>query len=327
MQKRPIAGLFALYISATLIADELPNKQAPEPLPEIPHGVEIIRALEYKQVGERTLELDLYLPEGQSDRPSLPLIVYVHGGGYRRGTRNEIAAVPFMNETLLEPVAQGRYAVASIDYRKASKKAPFPLLVEDTRDAVKWLSARASEYRFNPERIGLVGETSGGHLALLAGLTEKEKSAESNANEKPSYSISFIIAFAPPADLTRIATSVTGSEEKEEKKVYNQLKMGLGGRVDEIPEAYAASSPVNHFHKSSPPTLVIVGSEDVRREQADWLRESAEKAAAQLEVIAIENAGAQAYQGYEGMIPSIGELKSGLQNFIYQHLDIGISQK
>ena len=326
MRKHLIVLLFALYISVTLTADEMPRSEIAAPGPRIPDGIEIKRALTYKKVGETTLKLDLYFPEGHSNESSFPLIVYVHGGGYRRGTRDEISTSPFMNETFLKPVAQRRYAVASIDYRKASKKAPFPLLVEDTRDAVKWLSIRASEYHLDPERIGLVGETSGGHLVLLAGLDNKLGSGEPKANGKPHHSVSFIMAFSPPADLTRIAKSVTDSGKKGDKKIYNQLKLGLGGRVDEIPEAYAASSPVNYFHSSSPPTLVIVGSQDIRRKQAQWLREAAEETTAMLEVIVIENAGDQAYRGYEDMIPSIEELKSYLQRFISQHFNNTIGQ-
>ncbi len=327
MQKCPFGGSIILFLSSTLAAGEMPTRKEGEPPHKIPHGIEIIRDIGFKQVGEKTLHLDLYLPKGDSERPSLPLIVYVHGGGYRRGTRNEIVDVPFMNETLLEPVAQSRFAVASIDYRKASKKAPFRLLVEDTRDAVNWLTERAAKYRFDSKRIGFVGETSGGHLALLAGLAGEEESAETNQDETQLFSASFIIAFAPPADLTRIAERVTGSEKKEDKKIYNQLKLGLGGKVDEVPEAYANASPVTLLQKSSPPTLVIVGAEDVRREQANWLREAADRAEAPLEMIAIENAGTKAYQGYEEMVPSIEELRTCLRNFIFQQFDIGISRK
>ncbi|AWT60142.1 MAG: Carboxylesterase NlhH [Candidatus Moanabacter tarae] len=327
MRKHLILLLFTLYISVTLTADETLCSEIAEPGPRIPAGIEIKRALAYKKVGETTLALDLYFPKGHSNESSFPLIVYVHGGGYRRGTRDEISAVQFMNETFLKPVAQGRYALASIDYRKASKKAPFPLLVEDTRDAVKWLSIRASEYHLDPERIGLVGETSGGHLVLLAGLDSKIGAGKPTANGKPPHPASFIMAFAPPADLTRIAKSVTDSGKKGDKKIYNQLKLGLGGRVDEIPEAYAASSPVNYFHSSSPPTLVIVGNQDKRREQAEWLREAAKETTAMLEVIVIKNAGDQAYRGYENMTPSIEELKSYLQSFISKHFNNTVSHK
>jgi len=107
--------------------------------------------------------LDLFLPVQPVDKP-LPIIVWVHGGGWDMGDRHDRTAVPL--------TAYG-YAVASIDYR-LSQQATFPAQIEDCKGAVRWLRANAKKYDLDPDHVGVWGASAGGHLVALLGTTGGE---------------------------------------------------------------------------------------------------------------------------------------------------------
>ena len=113
------------------------------------------RDLVYKRVNGEVLTLDLYFPEKFSG--PLPVIVWIHGGGWSRGRKERCPAVALVNDG---------YVIASIDYRLTST-APFPAQIEDCKAAVRWLRANASQYSLDPDHIGVWGHSAGGHLAAL----------------------------------------------------------------------------------------------------------------------------------------------------------------
>ncbi len=281
----------------------------------VPPGVQRISNLIYDESGKRPLHLDLYRAKALVNS-SPPLLIYLHGGGYRKGKKEEILEIAFLRETLLDLVEKGRINVASINYSKASKKNPLRNLFEDARKAREWLRTRATEYEFDSNRIGLMGETSGAHIALMLGLGGAKSEKQDTQENLPAYPPTFIIAFAPATDLVRIAEHVAEGDEEDKKKVRTQLRMGLGGSIEEVPENYADASPVNFLTHESPPVLLLAGREDVRFEQAKWLREKAERLEARLELVAVENAGARLFEGYEEMKPSLPELLAKLQSYI-----------
>ncbi len=116
-------------------------------------------------LGYRPLELDLYLPEASGP---LPVIVHVHGGGWRRGSRRE--PLPVLGADFYDSLAVEGFAVATVDYR-LSGEARFPAPLEDVRTAVDWVRDNAASYGLDAGRVFLWGDSSGGHLALLAALT------------------------------------------------------------------------------------------------------------------------------------------------------------
>src|SRR4051812_31111752 len=118
-----------------------------------------IADLEYARVGETALLLDLDLPDAA---PPYPLIVWIHGGGWRDGSKEDRPLVRAVDDALL---AHG-YAIASINYR-LSGEAAFPAQLADCRAAVRWLRAHAVDYQLDAAHIGVWGFSSGGHLAAL----------------------------------------------------------------------------------------------------------------------------------------------------------------
>lgn len=128
------------------------------------------RGLPYADVLRcRPLELDLYVPAGQPGAPELvPLLVFVHGGGWARGSRRSFG--PAFDEGFFARIAGGGYVVASIDYR-LSGEAVYPAQLQDVHVALDWLAEHAPAHGADIERTVLLGESAGGHLAALAGLT------------------------------------------------------------------------------------------------------------------------------------------------------------
>ena len=145
--------LSACLLAASLAAQNKPPRQVSE-------SVELKPDIVYAQYGSRAMHLDLYLPK-QGDK--LPVIVWVHGGGWRTGDKNGLSRpADFM-------AARG-FAGACVEYR-LSGEATFPAAIYDTKAAVRWLRANAAKYRIDPNKIGASGGSSGAHLVALLGVS------------------------------------------------------------------------------------------------------------------------------------------------------------
>ena len=119
----------------------------------------VLRELAYVTNGHDRQKLDLYLPKNPTNAP---LIVWVHGGAWRSGSKERTPAQIFVEEG---------YAVASINYR-LSQHAVFPAQIEDCKAAIRWLRVHAKEHGYNPDRIAAWGSSAGGHLVALLGTAE-----------------------------------------------------------------------------------------------------------------------------------------------------------
>jgi len=143
------------------------------------------------------LTLDLYLPSNPIR--SVPLIIYIHGGGWR-GLDKSWCPYPMRFLTL-------EYAVASINYRLAPD-ATFPAQLHDCKAAVRWLRAHAEDFHFLGDRIGVWGDSAGGHLAAMLGVTGKRPELEGNCGTPGvSSQVQAVCDWFGPTDLVSIAGS------------------------------------------------------------------------------------------------------------------------
>ena len=133
------------------------------------HDAELSADLVYSHAGGRPRLLDLYLPRG-SARP-LPVILWLHAGGWRSGDRKQAP-------DLSRHFAMQGFAMASMDYR-LSREATFPAQLHDVKAAVRWLRMNGERLGLDGRRIGLWGSSAGGHLATLAALTPGDEGSES----------------------------------------------------------------------------------------------------------------------------------------------------
>jgi acetyl esterase/lipase len=155
----------------------------------------------------------------------------------------------------VDVLARRGYVAAAPDYRLAPAHR-FPACVEDCKAAVRWLRANAGKYHIDASRVGVVGLSAGGHLALLLAVTGPGDGLEgSGGNSDRSSAVQAVVSFAGPADLT--------SEELWTKEVLTRnLEPLFGGAPRTRLDLYRKGSPRHYSPAKPPPTLLLHGSND-----------------------------------------------------------------
>lgn len=201
----------------------------------------------YATVDGKQLLLDLYMPAGGT-RP--PLVVAVHGGQWRRGTK-ENPPLSFV---------KAGFAVASLEFRQ-STEARFPAAVHDIKAAVRFLRARAAQYGYSADRIAIAGASSGGHYAALVGVTNGHRDLEGTVGDYPNESsdVEAILSYYGASDLTTILAQSTPYGVGVRGPA---LALLLGDAVDSAPELARLASPVFHVDRDDPPLLLFHGDQD-----------------------------------------------------------------
>lgn len=208
---------------------------------------QVVKDITYAVVNGKALKLDLYLPEG-IDHPSL--LVWVHGGAWQFGNKDKV------------PMAfvENGFATASLDFRQATE-APFPANVYDIKAAIRFLRAKAADYGYRTDKIAIGGDSSGGHLAALIGVTNNEKDLEGSEGEFPeqSSSVQAILDYYGASDLMTILRQSTphGLSVREPA-----LKLLLGALPDDVPDLAKQASPVAHVDEHDPPLFLLHGDQD-----------------------------------------------------------------
>lgn len=178
-----------------------------------------------------------------------PLVVFVHGGAWAYGDRNEY-------DGTIETVAANGFVAASVDYRLAGEAGNyFPTPVQDVRCAIRWLRDNAATYAIDPERVAIVGGSAGGHLAALVGLAQDETDFDGECPAKGSAAVSAIASFYGPSDLR---ASAYGGHEVGQWNV----DLLLGSLAANAPDAAAKASPVLYVDANDPPVLLSHGDAD-----------------------------------------------------------------
>jgi len=231
--------------------------------------------LEYIVGGHARNKLDLYLP-GKTDRP-LPVIVWIHGGGWSAGSKDDgCPAVPF--------VAKG-YAGASINYR-LSQHALFPAQIEDCKAAVRWLRANAKKYNLDTKHIGVWGASAGGHLVALLGTTGSVKELEgTGGNLDQSSQVQCVLDWFGPTDFVKMG-GWQGNPDSPMAKL-------VGGPVKDRQELAAKANPITYVCKDSAPFLIMHGEEDnlVPMNQSELLDEALRTAGVESTLVRVPKNG------------------------------------
>ena len=200
----------------------------------------------------KDLNLDLILPLEQGAEKKHPLLVWICGGAFL--TMEKAAYIPW----LLYFAKEG-YVVASIQYR-LSNVAHFPSQLEDAKKAIRFLHAHAEEFHIDKERTVVGGESAGGYLASMVGLTNGRKEFDVGEYLQESSSVDAVIDFYGP-------TSFLASQIGEIKVGEDDIRKGpnplLGFAPKEQPDKAKAYSPCGNVTKGAPPFFMAHGTADV----------------------------------------------------------------
>jgi acetyl esterase/lipase len=208
---------------------------------KLPEGVEVTRDLEYSQVNGVGLKLDLYRPKAKSAAP-LPVVIWVHGGGWRNGTKENC---PF---TWL--AAEG-YAVASLDFRLLPEH-PWPAQIDDPVAALRWLRREAGRLGLDPGRVAAAGGSSGGHVVALWGTLPLPAADKVQA----------VVDWYGPTDLLTMPPNVLSEKRTRAELAKANGALLLGGIVMDQPEKAKAVSALHQVTKDDVPFLIMHGAED-----------------------------------------------------------------
>ena len=229
---------------------------------ESPQAVQHNLDLVYSRSSGEELRLDVAVP-AKGDGP-FPAVLCLHGGGWVSGSRKQ------MKQTI-EVLARRGYVAVAADYRLAPTHR-WPACYDDCQAAVKWLRANAGTYRLDPERVGVVGMSAGGHLACLLGVTDNKLQA--------------VVSFAGPTDLS--------AEEMWTKDVRaKNLEPLFGGAPEAKRDELRQASPACLSLTKPPPFLLMHGSADavVPVRQAHLLAERLKQAGGESRVVVLEDEG------------------------------------
>jgi len=238
------------YLAIWIGLEELINKT-----PDIPEGIEEIKNIEYKSINGKSLQLDIYIPK--NIKKPAPLLVFIHGGGWKGGQRSDYLIY-------LVDFAKRGYITATVSYRLL-KDGPYPACAEDITDAVRWFYNNGEKYGYDPDRIALIGGSAGAHLALLAAYGWKKHDVNPVNTEvaETVHRIKAVVDIYGPVDLTT-------------KYARTQLLVTsfIAHSFKEAPELYREASPLFYLDKSDPPTMILHGTSDdlVPISQSDLLK-------------------------------------------------------
>lgn len=265
--------------------------------PKLPDGTAAERNLKYGP-HERNV-LDVYTPK--SDKP-LPLVVWVHGGGWQGGSKDSNPALFLL--------ANG-YAVAGVNYRYSSHAA-FPAQLHDCKAAVRFLRANAKKYNLDPDHIGVWGASAGGHLVALLGTTGDVKELEGEVGTTGvSSRVQAVCDWFGPTDLLRL--SPPGAQP-------NAVTRLIGGDLGEKKELAKSADPITHITKDDAPFLIIHGDADklVPLAQSELLHAALKTGGVPSELLVFSKAGHGDAEFRTQMAAS--ESRAKLTGFFDKHL-------
>ena len=227
--------------------------------------------IEYGRAGGESLKLDAYVPDGAGP---FPTVILVHGGGWTAGDKSGGPRKALI-APMQEPLARAGFAWFSINYRLAPQH-PYPACIDDVETAIRWVKAHAAEYRLDPQRIALSGESAGGHLVALAAVRADERTR-----------LAAIVPFYAPSDL---AGRVTPGAPLPANYV------ALFGRTTADESALAllrAASPLSYVKPGLPPFLLVHGNADARvpYDQSTKFQAKLRAAGVRCDLLTIEGGG------------------------------------
>lgn len=263
--------IFLLTSFTSGFSQDFPENKVP-PSTILPEKTALIENIMYKTntLGKR-IALDLYRPKHQVTG-KLPVVIYVHGGAWAKG--DKVVRAGNYIESFILKLVEKNYAVISIDYTLVSETVHFPLPIEDTKDAVRWVRKNAQQFNFDPDNIGFFGASSGAHLSLLAAYTPENEYVGSPELSAYSSKVNYVVDNFGPTDLNKLLHTRLGKVpvaivglffkpivEIREKLVYGISGYNINKEKRDAIDYLETVSPINNTENGIP-TFILHGNKD-----------------------------------------------------------------
>jgi acetyl esterase/lipase len=202
----------------------------------------------YKDTPGGPLLLDAYRPAGEGRHP---LVVMIHGGGWARGGRFEMGLSKWAAY-----LATAGLAVVSVDYRLAPQTT-YPDSFQDCLDAVDWAVAHADELGADASRIGLWGDSAGGHLVLLLATSQTNPAYRGPRMRTAADRLRAVASLYPPTDLRAL------DRAEQRAGIARIVRDFVGSEPDDAPQHWLDASPIEQVHAALPPIFILQGTRDL----------------------------------------------------------------
>lgn len=277
---RRLTRLVALSFVCLLLVAGTALFASAQSYPEPPSTVTLRRDVSYGTVDGQSLVMDVVTPK--VGKGPFPAVLCIHGGGWSAGHKKDMVGCAYM-------LGQLGFVTTSIDYRLAPH-AHFPAQVEDAKAAVRYMRRHAKELDIDPSRIGVVGSSAGGHLALFLGVTNNTEPSLSlgsrtldTRDQEVSSAVTAVVSLAGP---TSLSLPLPPTSEKIAERF-------IGKSRSENPELYEKASPAHYLTAATSPILMIHGNKDelVPYNQATTMLAACKKTGVDAELITIADGG------------------------------------
>jgi acetyl esterase/lipase len=270
---------------------------------------------------DRAEKLDLYLPADPPPGILSPALVWIHGGGWRGGTKNEARA-----KNVCTTLARAGYVAVSVDYRLGA--GAWPTNLYDCKNAVRFLRTNAAKYRLDPNRIAVAGGSAGGHLALMVGLTGGKAGFEPPAGATPYPGVSSAVRCAINMyGITNILTRRTTDKQGNpgELRPFSESTLEVFHAKSAEDPVLRLASPVTHVARNSVPVLTLQGKADATVDylQAEELDRVARERGASHELIFLEGVGHTFDLQTWARKPLPRDLRPVVLEFLAKHMGAG----
>lgn len=231
--------------------------------------------------------IDLFLPEKRKKGQALPLVIWIHGGGWKNGDKksghspNRLPAI----------VQTGRYIGASISYRLSGEEI-WPAQIHDCKAAIRWLRAHAKKYGIDQTRIAAWGSSAGGHLVSMLGVTDRNDELEGTVGTHSTQSskIQAVVNYYGPSALLQMNDHPSRISHNAPDSPESQL---LGFPIQEKKKLTRQASPLSYVSKDDAPFIHFHGTNDplVPYAQSKVLHQSMKEQSVSSILITLEKGG------------------------------------
>jgi acetyl esterase/lipase len=301
---RPILAIAGLVFIATFAAAVELGQAAPaKPSPttravSVPQGVVLERDVAYLPA-DREEKADLYLPADRAADVRSPAVLIIHGGGWTGGDKGAAREI-----NIGTTLALNGYVGLSINYALAKGgRVTWPQNLHDCKTAVRWLRANAGRLQIDPDRIGVIGGSAGGHLAAMVAVTGPADGLDpAGPHGDLPCQVRCAVDLYGPIDLTT----------RPEHKMFGKTN-------SEAPKLYKDASPTTHLDPHDPPILILHGTADttVPLEQSQLFAAALAKAGIEHELIIVEGAPHTFH-----LQPKQRDLRPNVLGFLDKHLKL-----